>query len=141
LNEQLLKEKQRIDQHAIQKQQELSQALSKLQSLNEQLSKSKEEQIAQLSLQIERFIGYPQVGEFKSEALQITKALSNQLSLLCHSISLVLPLCEISSSMIDKSVDARHKLEQADETLTEFLAWQKNQGRTSCKYSPNSRIT
>jgi len=75
------------------------------------LSKTKDEQIAQLSLQIERFKGFPQLGEFKSESLQINKALSNQLNLLCHNISLALPLCEISSSMIDKSVDARQKLE------------------------------
>ena len=72
--------------------------MSKLQPLNEQLSKSKEEQIPQLSLQIERFKEYPQVGEFRSEALQITKALSNHLNLLCHNISLVLPLCEISKT-------------------------------------------
>jgi len=75
--------------------------------MNKQLSKSKEEQITQLSLQIERFKGYPQVEEFKSETFQITKSLSNQLILLCHNISLALPLCEISSSMINKSVDAR----------------------------------
>ena len=129
LNEQLFKEKQRIDQHAVQKQKELSQALSKLKSLNEQLSKSKEEKIAQLSLQIERFKEYPQVREFKSKALQITKTLFNQLSLLCHNISLILPLCEISSSMIDKLVDVRHKFEQADEALTEFLSWQETKER------------
>jgi len=69
------------------------------------------------------------VEEFKSEALQITKALSNQLSLLCHDISLALPLCEISSPMIDKSVDARQKLEQADETLTKFLSWQETKDK------------
>ena len=63
--------------------------------------------------------------EFKSEALQITKALSNQLNLLCHNISLALPLCEISSSMIGKSVDVRQKLEQEDKKLTEFLSWQE----------------
>lgn len=95
-----------------------------MQSLNEQLSKSKEEQIAQLSLQIERFKEYPKVGEFRSEALQITKALSSQLSLLCHNISLVLLLCEISSSMVDKSVNARLNLEKADERLN-FLSWQE----------------
>lgn len=68
LNDHLLKEKQRIDEQEIHKQQELSQALTKLQLLNEQLNKSKEEQIAQLTVQIERFKEYPQVGEFRSEA-------------------------------------------------------------------------
>jgi len=125
LNEQLLKEKQRIDQHAVQKQKELSQALNKLKTMNEQLSKSKDEQITQLSLQIKRFKEFPKVEEFKSEALQITKALSTQLNLLCNNISLVPPFCEISSSMIDKSLDDRQKLEQANETLTEFLSWQE----------------
>ena len=35
------------------------------------------------------------------------------------------PLCEITSSIIDKSVKARQDLEQADETLTNFLSWQE----------------
>lgn len=87
--------------------------MSKLQLLNEQLSKSKEEQIAQLTVQIERFKEYPQVREFRSKILQITKALSSQLSLLCHNISLVLPLCEISSPMVDKSIHARLDLEKS----------------------------
>jgi len=123
LNEQLLKEKQRIDQSAIHKQKELSLALAKLKSMNEQLSKTKDEKITQLSQQIEKFKGFPQTIEFKSEALEINKALINQLNLLCHNISLAEPLCEISSSMVDKSVEARQNLEQADETLTDFLAW------------------
>lgn len=111
LNEKFLKEKQRIDQHAVQKQKELYQALKKLKTINEQLRKSKDEQIAQLSLQIERFKEFPKVEEFKSEALQINKALSTQLGLLCNNISLIPPFSEISSSMIDKSVDDRQKLE------------------------------
>jgi len=49
LNEQLLKEKQRIDSSTIQKQKELSEALAKLKALNEQMVKSKDEQIDQLS--------------------------------------------------------------------------------------------
>lgn len=49
------------------------------------------------------------------------------MSLLCHNISLTLPLFEISSSMIDKSVDARLNLEQADERLTNFLSWQETE--------------
>lgn len=100
--------------------------------MNEQLSKTKDEKIAQLSQQIEKFKGFPQEVEFKSEALQINKELINQLKLLCHNISLVEPLCEISSSMIDKSVDARQNMEQADETLTNFLSWkQTNEGQVA----------
>jgi len=100
--------------------------LSKLRLLNEQLSKSKEEKITQLTIQIERFKEYPQVGEFRSKTLQITRALSSQLSLLCHNISLILPLCEISLSMVEKSVDARLDLEKADERLTNSLSWQES---------------
>ena len=121
LNEQLIKEKQRIDQHAVLKKKALSQALNKLKIINEQLSKSKDEHITQLSLQIERFKEFPKVEEFKSEALQITKALSTNLNLLCNNISLVPPFCEISSSMIDKSFEDKKKLERVDETLTEFI--------------------
>jgi len=46
LNEELLKEKQRIDSSAIQKQKELSEALARLKALNEQMVKSKDEKIA-----------------------------------------------------------------------------------------------
>ena len=61
-------------------------------------------------------------AKFIIELLLITKSLINQLNLLCHNISLVEPLYEISSSMIDKSVEARQNLEQANETLTKFLS-------------------
>ena len=79
--------------------------------MNEQLSKTKDEKIVQLSQQIKRFKGFHQIVKFKSEALQIDKALINQLNSLCHNISLVEPIYEISSSMIDKSVEARQNLE------------------------------
>lgn len=75
LNEQLLKEKQRIDQSAVQKQKELSTALAKLKTMNEQMSKTKDEKIAQLSQQVEKFKSFPQPQKFRSEALQINKAL------------------------------------------------------------------
>ena len=88
------------------------------------MSKMKDEQIAHLSHQVEKFKSLPQPSDFKSEALQINKALITQLKLLCHNISLVEPLCEITASIVNKLVDAKHDLEQADETLTNFLAWQ-----------------
>jgi len=52
----------------------------------------------------------------------MTKALSQQLDLLCYNISLAVPLCDISAAMIDKLVDARLELEKADESLTKFLS-------------------
>lgn len=75
--------------------------------MNEQMSKTKDEQIAQLSHQVEKYKSLPQPTDFRSEALQINKALITQLKLLCHNISLVEPLCEITASIVDKSVDAR----------------------------------
>lgn len=102
----------------------MSEALAKLKEMNEQMSKTKDEQIAQLSQEVEKFKSLPQLAEFRTEALQINKSLTTQLKLLCHNISLVEPLCEITTSIFDKLVDARQDLEQADETLTNFLAWQ-----------------
>lgn len=45
--------------------------------------------------QIEQFKGYSQINEFRTKALEMTKALSRQLDILCHNISLVIPLCDI----------------------------------------------
>ena len=53
LTQQLLIEKQRIDQSEIQKAKELSEALSQLKASNELMMKSKDEQIIQLSAQLE----------------------------------------------------------------------------------------
>ena len=47
-----------------------------------------------------------------------------QIKLLCQKIAQAEPLCDIIASIIDKSVDARTDLEQADEILTNFLEWQ-----------------
>ena len=86
--------------------------------------KSKDEQISQLSGQIEKSKNLPQPSEFRAEALQINKALVTQIRLLCQKIAQAEPLCDITASIIDKSIDARTDLEQADETLTNFLDWQ-----------------
>ena len=98
--------------------------MAKLKAMNEQMSKTKDEQITQLSEEVEKFRSLPQVAEFRIEALQINKALITQLKLLCDKISLAEPLCEITTSLVDKLVEARQDLEQVDETLTSFLAWQ-----------------
>ena len=124
MNKQLLEEKQRIDSSTIQKQKELSEALAKLKAINEQMIKSKDEKLAQLSGQIEKSKKLPQPAKFRAEALQINKALVTQIRLLCPKIAQAEPLCDITASIIDKSIDARTDFEQADETLTNFLEWQ-----------------
>ena len=69
LTQQLQAEKQRIDHSAIQKQKELSEALAQLKATNEKMLKSKDEKIAQLSAQIQKTKGVPQVVEFRAKAL------------------------------------------------------------------------
>jgi len=93
--------------------------------MNEQMLKSKDEQIAQLSTQIEKTKNLPQPAEFRAEALQINKALITQIKLLCQQIIQAEPLCDLTTSLSDKSADATTDLEQADETLTNFLEWQE----------------
>jgi len=75
LTQKLQEEKQRIDHSAVRKQKELSEALAQLKAENEQMLKLKDEQIAQLSAHLEKTKNLPQIAEFKSEALQINKAL------------------------------------------------------------------
>ena len=132
LQTQLLEAQQKADSEAIQKQKELSEALAKLKAMNEQMVKTKDEQIAQLTAQVEKFKSLPQPANFREEAIQINKALITQIRLLCHEIAQVEPLCDITTSIINKSVDARQDLEQADETLTDFLTWQNtNEGQAA----------
>lgn len=76
LEVQLNLEKQKIDQHAIQKQQQLSQKLKQLQMTHQQEIKAKEEKITQQKLNIEYFRDYTKVEEFKKETLEANKALS-----------------------------------------------------------------
>ena len=98
--------------------------MAKLKAVNEQVVKSKDEKIAQLSGQIEKSKNLPQPAKFRAEALQINNELVTQIRLLCQKIAQAEPLCDITTSIIDKSVDARTELEQADETVTNFLDWQ-----------------
>lgn len=124
LTKQLQEEKQRIDEGAIQRQKELSAALEQLRISTEGTIKAKYEQIAQLSTQIEQMKKLPQVDEFKAEALQLNKALINQVKLLCQQITQGEPLCELVASISKKVEKARTDLDQAEETLTSFIEWQ-----------------
>lgn len=76
LEEQLSIEKKKIDEQALNKQQQLSQEVEKLQNLlqNEKNEKIEQEKIFQLAL--EKFKDYPKIDQFKTEALETSKLLS-----------------------------------------------------------------
>jgi len=130
LTQQLQAEKQRIDQSVIQKQKELSEALAQLRATNEQMMKTKDEQIAQLSSQLEKVKGTSQVVEFRAEASLINSALISQVKLLCQQITQAEPLCELTTSINQQVEKARNELDQAEEVITTFIYWQDSeQGR------------
>ena len=68
---------------------------------------AKEEQSALLQAQIQKFEEYHELDQFKMEALELSKALSRQLDILCHKISLADPLCVIATSLIEREVNTR----------------------------------
>jgi hypothetical protein len=89
--------------------------------------KTKDEQIAQLSSQLEKTKGVPQVAEFRTEALQINTALISQIKLLCQQIAQAEPLCELMASINKQVEKARTELDQAEETIVAFLDWQDSE--------------
>ena len=133
LTQQLQEERQRIDQSAVQKQKELSEALAQLKTANEQMLKMKDEQIAQISAQLEKTKNLPQVAEFRAEAVQINKALLTQIKLLCQQIAQAEPLCDLTTTLSNKSANAIADFEQADETVTNYLEWQSTEEGQSAK--------
>ena len=99
---------------------------------HQQEIKTKEEQITQLQLRIEQFIDYPKLEEFKKEALEANKALSQQLNLLCHKISLINPLCILTRSLINQAVNTILEFEDADDKVTNYLSWKSTvEGRVA----------
>ena len=77
LTKQLQEQKQRIDEGGVQRQKELSVALEQLRISTEGAIKAKDEQIAQLTTQVEQTKNLPKIDEFKAEALQLNKGLIN----------------------------------------------------------------
>ena len=76
MEEQLGIEKKKLDQQALNKQQQLTQEVAKLQTLlqNEKNAKAKQEKIFQARL--DKFKDYPKLDQFKTEALETNKLLS-----------------------------------------------------------------
>ena len=124
LTQQLQAKRQKIDQGVIQKQKELSEALENLRVANEQMMKTKDEQIAQMSSQLEKMKGASQVKEFKTEALLINNALIAQVRLLCQQMDQAESLCELTTTVNQQVEKARTELDQADEAITSYLDWQ-----------------
>lgn len=53
--------------------------------------------------------------------------MSRELNILSHNISLPDPLCDISTSLIEKEVDRRLELEKENKKITNFLSWQNSE--------------
>jgi hypothetical protein len=115
LTQQLQIEKQRIDQSEIQKAKELSEALSQLKASNELMMKSKDEQIAQLSAQLEGIKEHQSIDDFRAEATRINSALISQIRLLCRQLVEAESLCETSTVVCEQIEKARNELDQAED--------------------------
>ena len=125
--QQLQAEKNRIDQNAIQKQKELTEALAQLKTENEEVMRTKDEQIAHLSLQLEETKGSSQVADFRTEASLVNNGLISQLKLLCQQISLAEPLYELTETINQRVEKARSELDQDEEIISTFLDWQDSE--------------
>ena len=73
---------------------------------------------------MDKFKEYPKMSQFITEALEINKLLSQQLNEFFQKLTQIEPLCEITSSLIDKSVTLRQEIDDADDKISEFLSWQ-----------------
>ena len=51
--------------------------------------------------------------------------LSLQLDILSQKITMVDPLCEITTSLSEKTTNSRLEFEEADDKISEFLTWQE----------------
>lgn len=105
----------------------MSEALAQLKVANEKLMKTKDEQITQLSSQLEEVKGTSQVAEFRAKASQVNNGLISQLKLLCQQISQAEPLCELTTSINQRVEKARNELDQDEEIITAFLDWQDSE--------------
>ena len=130
LEEQLSLEKKNIDEQALEKQQQLNQEVEKLQNLLQSERNSNIEQEKMFQSGLDKFKEYPMLEQFITEAIEIKKLLSQQLNEFCLQLTQIEPLCEVTSSLIDKSVTLRQEIEDADDKISEFLSWQDTeQGR------------
>ena len=79
---------------------------------------------------LDKFKKYPKLDQFITESLEIKKLLSQQLNEFCLKLTQIEPLCEITSSLVDKSVTRTQEIEDIDYKIYELLSWQDiEQGR------------
>ena len=116
-------EQLKIDQSDI-KTRELAEALSQLEASNELLIKSKEDQISQLTAQLEDFKGAKNIQDFRAEATLINRALISSTRLLCRQLVEAESLCDISAEIREQIKKARTNLDQAEEDIIEYIEWQ-----------------
>ena len=116
-------EQPKIDQSDI-KTRELAEALSQLEASNELLIKSKEDQIAQLTAQLEDFKGDKNIQDFRAEATLINRALISSTRLLCRQLVEAESLCDITAEERQQIEQARTNLDQAEEDIIEYIKWQ-----------------
>jgi arsenate reductase-like glutaredoxin family protein len=116
-------EQLKIDQSDI-KARELAEALSQLGASNELLMKSKEDQIVQLTAQLEDIKGAKSIQDFRAEATLINGALISQTRLLCQQLVEAESLCDISTAVCEQIEKARTKLDQAEDEIIKYIEWQ-----------------
>ena len=76
---------------------------------------------------LDKFKSYPSLDQFKNEALETNKLLSQQLNEFCLKIAEAESLCELTSSLIDEGVTLKLEFDEADEKISEFLLWQDSE--------------
>lgn len=65
--------------------------------------------------------------DFKVEAARINGALISQIRLLCQQLAKAEPLCVTSTTICQQIEKVRNELDQAEETISEYLEWQDSE--------------
>ena len=105
------------------KQQHLNQEISKLQNLLQNEKNTKIVQEKEFQAALDKFKDFPKLSEFKLEALEVNKLLSQQLNEFCTKLTQAEPFCDITSSLIQDMITLRQEIDDANERISEFLTW------------------
>jgi len=102
----------------------LNQEIAKLQNLLQDERNTKIVQEKEFQAALAKFKDFPKLNEFKTEALEANKLLSQQLNNFCTKLTQIEPFIDITSSLIRDIVTLRQEIDDADERISEFLTWQ-----------------